>query len=201
MTEKELNNTANELNINKYSDAESINIATTPKIFENVSYGDRRILVVDDNLLNLKVANRALAPFNFTIDEVTDGQKCLDKVNSGIKYDLILMDIMMPYMSGEKAFSKLKENPNFNTPVIALTADAVSGAQEKYLAEGFADYLAKPFYKEQIKEKLDKLFVNNSSKSKTNSSIDNKPNFSDTATYIIDGKAKEDYFLVDGKKE
>ena len=194
MTEKELTNTANELNINKTNSVESVDIANTPKQFENISYGDRRILVVDDNLLNLKVANRALASFNFTIDEVTDGQKCLDKVNSGIKYDLILMDIMMPYMSGETAFSKLKENPNFNTPVIALTADAVSGAQEKYLAEGFADYLAKPFYKEQIKEKLDKLFANNIPNS-TNNTI-----FSDTEAYVIDGKTKENYFINESEK-
>ena len=102
----------------------------------------QRLLVVDDNLLNLKVANRALAPFNLTIDEVTDGQKCLDKVNSGIKYDLILMDIMMPYMSGETAFSKLKEDPNFKTPVIAMTADA--GNRDKYIKEyGFDDYIEK----------------------------------------------------------
>ena len=53
---------------------------------------------------------------------------------------------------------KLKENKNFNTPVIALTADALSGAKEKYMQEGFADYIAKPFSRDQIKEKLDKIF-------------------------------------------
>ena len=53
---------------------------------------------------------------------------------------------------------KLKENKNFNTLVIALTADALSGAKEKYMQEGFADYIAKPFSRDQIKEKLDKIF-------------------------------------------
>ena len=203
MNEKELNNTANELNITRSNNMASVNVAPKPNSNTPVSYGNKRILVVDDNLLNLKVANRALAPFNLTIDEVTDGQKCLDKVNSGIKYDLILMDIMMPYMSGETAFSKLKEDPNFKTPVIALTADAVSGAQEKYLAEGFADYLAKPFYKEQIKEKLDKLFGNNVAplnEPKTTIPEENKSIFSDSSAYVIDGKSKENYFIENGQK-
>ena len=53
---------------------------------------------------------------------------------------------------------KLKENKDFNTPVIALTADAVAGAKEKYLSEGFLDYIAKPFSREGIKEKLDNIF-------------------------------------------
>ena len=64
----------------------------------------------------------------------------------------------MPNMSGETAISKLKEKPNFNIPTIALTADAVAGAKEKYLSEGFTDYISKPFNKNQIKEKLDLVF-------------------------------------------
>lgn len=121
-------------------------------------YGNKRILIVDDNKLNIKVARRALKAFNFIIEEAYDGQVCIDKVNAGNKYDLILMDIMMPNMNGEQALAKLKENPNFNIPVIALTADAVAGAREKYLSEGFIDYISKPFTREQIKEKLDKIF-------------------------------------------
>lgn len=128
---------------------------------DNISYGNKRILVVDDNNLNIKVAIRALSSFNFEIDTCTDGQQCLDKINSESQYDLILMDIMMPNMSGETALSKLKENPDFTTPVIALTADAVAGAKEKYIKEGFTDYIAKPFNREQIKEKLDKILKNN----------------------------------------
>lgn len=66
----------------------------------------------------------------------------------------------MPNMSGETALMKLKENPNFKIPTIALTADAVSGAREKYIGEGFIDYIAKPFNRDQIKEKLDIVFEN-----------------------------------------
>jgi len=122
------------------------------------NYGHKKVLIVDDNNLNIKVAKKALSNFDFELDECHDGLECLDKINSGNTYDLILMDIMMPNMNGEEALLKLKENPNFNTPVIALTADAVSGAKEKYLSEGFVDYIAKPFSREQIKEKLDRIF-------------------------------------------
>ena len=64
----------------------------------------------------------------------------------------------MPNMGGEETLQKLKENPLFKTPVIALTADAISGAKEKYMSEGFVDYIAKPFSRDQIKEKIDKIF-------------------------------------------
>lgn len=65
---------------------------------------------------------------------------------------------MMPNMSGSTALKKLKEIKGFNTPTIALTADAIAGAEEKYLSEGFVDYISKPFSKEQIEEKLRKVF-------------------------------------------
>lgn len=118
------------------------------------------ILIVDDNKLNIKVARKAIADFGFIIDEALDGYECLEKIQNGEKYDLILMDIMMPNMSGETCLKKLKENPSFNTPVIALTADAVAGAKERYLSEGFKDYLQKPFSREQMKEKLNNIFRN-----------------------------------------
>lgn len=123
-------------------------------------YKGMHILIVDDNKLNIKVARKAIADFGFIIDEALDGNECLEKIQNGEKYDLILMDIMMPNMSGETCLKKLKENPSFNTPVIALTADAVAGAKERYLNEGFKDYLQKPFSREQMKEKLNNIFRN-----------------------------------------
>ena len=147
---------------------ESVQQSTQPNK-STITYANKKILIVDDNKLNIKVARKALQDFNFEIDECYDGQECLDKVVNGNEYDLILMDIMMPNMSGETAIAKLKENPNFNIPIIALTADAVAGAREKYLSEGFIDYIAKPFKKEQIKEKLDLVFNNNSNTSSSSS--------------------------------
>ncbi len=103
----------------------------------------KKVLIVDDNLLNIKVAERLLAKYNVTIESVMSGQECLDKINTG-KYDLILLDDMMPKMTGGETFIKLKEIEGFNTPVVVLTANAITGMREQYLSEGFDDYLAKP---------------------------------------------------------
>ena len=131
--------------------------ANKEKVKYREDYKGMRILVVDDNMLNIKVAERALSLLNFNIDSSMSGQDCLDKIKNGEKYDVILLDIMMPEMSGETTFKELKKIEGFDTPVIALTADAVSGAKEKYLNEGFNGYIAKPFTRDQIKEKLDKI--------------------------------------------
>ncbi len=148
MTEEELMNTAYKLKVKDELNKELL------------GFGNKRILIVDDNKLNIKVARRALQDFNFEIDECYDGEECLNKIKVGNEYDLILMDIMMPNMRGEVCYKRLKENPNFNIPTIALTADAIEGSKEKYLSLGFIDYIAKPFSKDQIKEKLNKIFKN-----------------------------------------
>ena len=80
----------------------------------------------------------------------------------------------MPNMSGETAIAKLKENPNFNIPTIALTADAVAGAREKYISEGFVEYIAKPFNKDQIKEKLDIVFKDSNDISQSSNETETK---------------------------
>ena len=163
MSEKEIVSTSSKIFTNN-STINEVKIET-PKTqpIINTSYGMKKVLIVDDNKLNIKVARRALDSFNFEIDECYDGQECLNKVINGNEYDLILMDIMMPNMNGEMALQKLKEHANFKIPTIALTADAVAGAKEKYVSEGFIDYIAKPFSKDQIKEKLDIVFKNNDS--------------------------------------
>ena len=79
----------------------------------------------------------------------------------------------MPVMSGETALKNLKEIEGFNTPVIALTADAIVGAEEKYKEEGFTSYIAKPFSKDQIKLKLDKVFEELENNKKDNAKKDN----------------------------
>jgi len=145
-----------DLNPNTYYQDDSL------KAEAEYDYSDKKILVVDDNKLNIKVARRSLEQVGITgIDECYDGKECIEKISSGHKYDLILMDIMMPLMSGEQALQELLKISDFDTPVIALTADAISGAEEKYISEGFKDYLAKPFSKDQIKVKLNKIFISN----------------------------------------
>ncbi|MDD2505623.1 MAG: response regulator [Bacilli bacterium] len=124
-----------------------------------INYSDKKILIVEDNKLNIKVARRSLEQFNFLlIDECYNGEECLKKIKTGLEYDLILMDIMMPVKDGKETLTELKKIPNFKTPVIAITADAIAGAKEKYLNQGFIDYISKPFSKEQIKVIIDKMF-------------------------------------------
>lgn len=124
---------------------------------KKISLSNKRILIVDDNKLNIKVEKRALQDDNLVIEECYNGKDCLEKIKSGNSYDLILMDIMMPEMSGETALSELKKIEGFHIPVIALTADAIAGSEEKYKHEGFIDYIAKPFTKDQIRVKLDNV--------------------------------------------
>ena len=158
------------------------------KINKKIDYSNLSILVVDDNKLNIKVAKKALSDFNFkVVDECYNGQECLDMINKGNKYDLILMDIMMPVMSGETALKNLKQINGFNTPVIALTADAVAGAKEKYMASGFIDYLTKPFSRDQMKEKLDKIFIlNNSIDRIEDIEIIEEDRFKDVPVHVFD---------------
>ena len=148
----------------------------------------KKILIVDDNKLNIKVAIKALQDFKFEIEECYDGIECIEKVKEK-EYDLILMDIMMPNMSGERALAKLKENKEFKTPVIALTADAVSGAREKYIKEGFVDYISKPFNKEQVKEKIENIFIQKE-----------EVNTPQKVTYVYDSRTKEEYIIKDGQR-
>ena len=121
---------------------------------EKVSYSDKKILIVDDNALNLKVAARLLKEFDLEPVLIDSGFACLDDIKKGNKYDLILMDDMMPKLSGTDTFRKLKEIEGFNTPVVILTANAVAGEKEKYLELGFDDYLAKPIDKIELKRVL-----------------------------------------------
>ena len=120
------------------------------------NYKGKRVLVVDDNKLNLKVAERLLREYNLFVDEVASGLDAIDRINMGVPYNLILMDDMMPKMSGCETLKELKKNKDFHTKTVALTANAISGMREKYLSVGFDDYLAKPIKKEELEVILDK---------------------------------------------
>lgn len=118
-------------------------------------HSGKRILVVDDSKINLKVANNILRPYNFTIVEATSGFEALELAETQT-FDLILMDIMMPKMNGVECLRRLKEIPGFDIPVVALTADAIEGQDEKYIQAGFNDYLSKPIDRYQLNRVLNK---------------------------------------------
>ena len=119
----------------------------------------KKILVVDDNKLNLKVASKLLEKYHATISTSDSGFETIERINNGEVYDLILMDDMMPKMSGTETLQKLKQIPNFHIPVVALTANAIAGMREKYIQLGFNDYLSKPIEKQELNKVLQNLMV------------------------------------------
>ena len=130
------------------------------KIVDEVNAQNKKVLLVDDNKINLKVAERLLETYGIEVESVESGFACLDKISEGKKYDLIMLDDMMPKMSGVETLKKLKAIPGFATKTIALTANALTGMREKYLQDGFDDYLAKPINKNELNKIINK-YLNN----------------------------------------
>lgn len=164
-----------------------------PKVIQkDIDLAAAKILIVDDNNLNLKVASKLLEKQGASnITCVNSGFDCLDKISMGEKYDLIFMDDMMPKMSGKETFLKLKAIPGFITPVVALTANAISGSKEEYLKVGFSDYLAKPIEKSELTRVLGSVLKEKEEVVSTVIVVDNKE---------LDEKAetKEEYLRRNG---
>ncbi|MBO4902619.1 MAG: response regulator [Lachnospiraceae bacterium] len=121
---------------------------------ERVSYPGARVLVVDDNIVNLKVTLSVLADYGIKADMATSGDGCLN-ILSEEKYDLLLLDQLMPGMSGSETIHKLRKRGglNSNIPAICITAEFGADVRERMIAEGFQDYIAKPikeFYLDRI---------------------------------------------------
>ena len=124
--------------------------------FSNSEFSGIKILVVDDTALNLKVISSFLNKTKADVSCVQSGEEMLELVTKN-KYDIILLDHMMPNMDGIetlKCFRELENNLCKNTPVIALTANAIVGAKEMYLEAGFNDYLSKPIKMEKLFEMI-----------------------------------------------
>lgn len=114
------------------------------------------ILVVDDVDINLKVMKGLLKQTQLQIDDASSGRECIEAMVQK-QYDLVLLDHMMPELDGVETIKLLKEDsthPNQNTPIIMLTANALSGAKEEYLQLGFTDYLSKPVRSDELEAML-----------------------------------------------
>jgi len=116
-----------------------------------VGFSNCRVLIVDDNVINRKVASSLLGDYGFVSDEAVDGIDALEKLEKK-EYDLVLMDVHMPAMDGITAAKRLREHGTLNTviPIIALTADAMSGDRERYLALGMDGYVSKPIDEREL---------------------------------------------------
>lgn len=120
----------------------------------------KKILVVDDNNLNLKVAVNFIKEYGAEIDTCTSGNECVSFINEGKVYDIIFMDDMMPKVSGTETLHILQQIPSFNQKVIVLTANSIEGVRDKYLEAGFEDYLSKPIIKMELERVLRKHLNN-----------------------------------------
>ena len=117
---------------------------------------DARILLVDDNAVNRRVFVQLLKETKVQVEEVSSGEQCLECVEKN-SYDLIFLDHMMPGLDGIETLQEMRRRENGcgkEVPVIALTANAVTGAREMYLRAGFADFLAKPVKPEKLEKML-----------------------------------------------
>ena len=127
-----------------------------PKYKESFRAPDARILVVDDTPVNLVVVRNLLKKTQIQVEDAGSGMECLNKAQQN-KYDLIFLDYRMPMMDGIETLKRLREipdNPNMGTPVVALTANAISGARERFIKEGFDDYMTKPIDVESLETTL-----------------------------------------------
>jgi signal transduction histidine kinase/ActR/RegA family two-component response regulator len=132
-------------------------------IHEPIKIPGKKILVVDDNNMNLKVASRFLKLSEVTVDVALSGAEAIEKVKE-TKYDMIFLDHMMPKMDGMETLAKMRKDKLLSdgTIVIALTANAITGAKETYLEAGFDDYMSKPIDIKGVDDLLRKYFESNS---------------------------------------
>lgn len=131
----------------------------TPKAKTHLVTQDTHILAVDDVENNLQVIQLLLKRTAADVDVALSGAQCIDMCMNK-KYDIILLDHMMPQMDGIDTFKSMKSIPDFlnaNTPVVMLTANAITGMKEKYMAEGFSDYLTKPVRGELLEATIRKF--------------------------------------------
>jgi CheY-like chemotaxis protein len=120
---------------------------------------DIKILLVEDNLINQKITLLTLEPLVSSIDTASNGKEALDKFGTS-SFDMILMDIQMPVMSGLVAAEKIREleaSTNTHIPIIAITANAMLGDKEKCISAGIDDYISKPFQPSALIEKIKKF--------------------------------------------
>jgi PAS domain S-box-containing protein len=139
------------------------NIQNMPKakrlqiIHEYMPYG--KVLIVDDVESNLYVAKGMMLPYGLRIETVKSGVLAVEKIKNGRVYDIIFMDHMMPVMDGMEA-AKIIRSMGYNKPIVALTANAVAGQAEMFLANGFDGFISKPIDSRELNSTLNQLIRN-----------------------------------------
>ena len=132
------------------------NISSNDKLLD---LSDKCILIVDDNKVNIQLASKLLSQYGFKIESALSGSECLQMIKNK-KYDLVFLDHMMPEMDGITTMKLLISSGYSIPPVIALTANSYDGLKEKYVSEGFSDYISKPINFKELNKLIIKYFSN-----------------------------------------
>ena len=114
---------------------------------EKLRANNAKVLIVDDNAVNLKVAQGLLKTFNLTVDTCKSGRECLELMKKNKDYDLVFLDHMMPELDGIETLNLIRADSDEymkNVPVVALTANVMNGVRDMFISEGFNDYVPKP---------------------------------------------------------
>ena len=118
-----------------------------------------RILIVEDNPLDLEVTKRLFSQYKFNIDSCSNGKDCIFKYKKGEHYDMILLDHVMPEMSGIEVMQVIRKLKDYEVPpLVALTANTFKGSKDMYLSEGFDEYLPKPIDLIELDALVNKYF-------------------------------------------
>jgi len=143
-------------NLNNHEQRGIRQIKKTQITRELMPYGS--VMVVDDVETNIYVADGLLSLYELNIDSAKSGFEVIEKVKAGNVYDIIFMDHMMPLMDGVET-TKLLREMNYNSPIVALTADAVAGQSEMFINNGFDDFISKPIDIRQMDRVLNKFIL------------------------------------------
>jgi signal transduction histidine kinase/DNA-binding response OmpR family regulator len=165
-------------------------------MYEHMPYGS--VLVVDDVETNLFVARGLLAPYGLKIEVASSGFEALEKINNGNVYDIVFLDHMMPEMDGIETIKKIRE-AGYNNPVIALTANAVSGVSDLFLENGFDEFLSKPVDIRRLNIML-KKFIRNKQPPKVIEAALEQSSDEETAELLSSNPALLEIFVRDAKK-
>ena len=136
----------------KRSDSAVMPSAIAPVLDDLTSLDHLRILLVDDNKVNRTVASAFLKPYGATVVEASNGSEAIAKLETDALFDIILLDIHMPVLDGPATLKRIRSTDAgwSNIPIVALTADAMDGTREQYLAMGFDGYVTKPVVRDEL---------------------------------------------------
>lgn len=138
-----------------FEKAQAVSVTQIPTESAFSNFNNLRVLLVEDSIFNMLVATTVLNNFQIFPEEASNGLEAVTKLKAGKQFDVILMDIQMPEMDGLEATRIIREELKINTPIIAITANAVKEELESYIEKGMNDYITKPFEEKTLLGKIE----------------------------------------------